>query len=93
MIETPDLIEEEQDLYEHYRIVADKGQGLLRIDKFLMTRIEGASRNKIQNAAHAGNIDHDADQSGPHLQLGTGSGCGEAPHAVGWVLSGSRAAD
>lgn len=56
MIETPDLIEEEQDLYEHYRIVADKGQGLLRIDKFLMTRIEGASRNKIQNAAHAGNI-------------------------------------
>ena len=41
------------ELYEHYRIVVDKGQALLRIDKFLMARIEGASRNKIQNAAKA----------------------------------------
>jgi 23S rRNA pseudouridine1911/1915/1917 synthase len=48
--------EEGQDLYEHYRFTADKGQSLLRIDKFLMVRIENASRNKIQQAAHAGNI-------------------------------------
>lgn len=48
--------EEGQDLYEHHRFTADKGQGLLRIDKFLMVRIENASRNKIQQAAHAGNI-------------------------------------
>ena len=48
--------EEEQDFYEHYRFVVDKGQGLLRIDKYLMIRIENATRNKIQNAAHAGNI-------------------------------------
>ena len=41
---------EEQDLYEHLRIVVDKGQSLLRIDKFLMHRIENASRNRIQNA-------------------------------------------
>lgn len=54
--ETPEVLEESQDLYEHHRVVADKGQGLLRIDKFLMTRIENASRNKIQQAAHAGNI-------------------------------------
>jgi 23S rRNA pseudouridine1911/1915/1917 synthase len=51
-----DSREEDQDLYEHYRFTADKGQGLLRIDKFLMVRIENASRNKIQQAAHAGNI-------------------------------------
>ena len=50
------LEEEEQDLYEHYRFIVDKGQGLLRIDKYLMIRIENATRNKIQNAAHAGNI-------------------------------------
>jgi len=50
------VLEESQDLYEHYRLVADKGQGLLRIDKFLMVRIENATRNKIQQAAHAGNI-------------------------------------
>ena len=47
---------EDQELFEHYRIDVDKGQGLLRIDKFLMTRIEGATRTKIQQAAHAGNI-------------------------------------
>lgn len=54
--ESQEVLEESQDLYEHHRVVADKGQGLLRIDKFLMTRIENASRNKIQQAAKAGNI-------------------------------------
>ena len=38
----------DDDLYEHYRIVVDKGQSLLRIDKFLMDRIPNATRNKIQ---------------------------------------------
>jgi 23S rRNA pseudouridine1911/1915/1917 synthase len=56
MNDDQEVLEESQDLYEHYRIVADKGQGLLRIDKFLMVRIENATRNKIQQAAHAGNI-------------------------------------
>lgn len=51
-----ELPEESQDLYEHHRFIADKGQGLLRIDKFLMFRIENATRNKIQQAARAGNI-------------------------------------
>jgi len=48
--------EEISELYEHYHFVADKGQGLLRIDKYLISKIENASRNRIQNAAHAGNI-------------------------------------
>lgn len=47
---------EENELYEHYRFVADNNQGLLRIDKFLVNRIENISRNKIQSAAAAGNI-------------------------------------
>jgi 23S rRNA pseudouridine1911/1915/1917 synthase len=47
---------EETDLYEHFRFEVDKGQAQLRIDKFLMGRIQNASRNKIQNAAHAENI-------------------------------------
>jgi len=42
--------------FEHHRFNVDKGQALLRIDKWLMNRIEGATRNKIQNAAHAGMI-------------------------------------
>ena len=44
------------DLYEHFRFTADKGQGALRVDKYLMNLIEKATRNKIQKAAEAGNI-------------------------------------
>jgi 23S rRNA pseudouridine1911/1915/1917 synthase len=47
---------EPSELYEHHRILVDKGQELLRIDKFLGNRIENISRNKIQQAAKAGNI-------------------------------------
>ncbi len=53
---TPDISEETEELYEHYRILVDPKQSLLRIDKFLFNRIENVSRNKIQNAAKAGNI-------------------------------------
>lgn len=43
-------------LYEHFRFVADKGQSLLRVDKFLTARLEGSSRNRVQQAADAGCI-------------------------------------
>ena len=43
-------------LYEHYAFTADKGQAPLRVDKFLMARIEKVTRNKIQQAAKAGSI-------------------------------------
>lgn len=51
-----DLEAEEQELYEHVRLVVDKGQQPLRIDKFLMNRLENKTRTKIQSAADAGNI-------------------------------------
>ncbi len=47
---------EEQELFEHFRFVADPGQKPLRVDKFLVDRIQNSSRNKIQLAADAGNI-------------------------------------
>jgi len=47
---------DQTELYEHHRIVADKGQGLLRVDKFLFNRLENVSRNKIQMAVRAGNV-------------------------------------
>ncbi len=54
MVDDLDIQEsEEQDLYEHLRVVVDKGQSLLRLDKFLMHRVENASRNRIQNAIDA----------------------------------------
>jgi 23S rRNA pseudouridine1911/1915/1917 synthase len=55
--EDPSSIEDAgDDLYEHFRFVADKGQNLLRVDKFLVDRITGASRNRIQQAAEAGYV-------------------------------------
>ena len=45
--------QEEGGLYEHHRITVDKGQAMLRIDKYLQMRLEGISRNKIQAAAKA----------------------------------------
>lgn len=45
-----------EDLYEHHRFEVDRGQEPLRIDKYLMNRIEGISRNKLQNAAKADSI-------------------------------------
>ncbi len=53
---TPDFIDDESDLYEHHAFNVDKGQAPLRIDKYLMNRVENATRNKIQAAAKNGSI-------------------------------------
>ncbi len=47
---------ESNDLYEHFRFIVDKGQSLVRIDKYLTQKIENISRNRVQNSADAGNI-------------------------------------
>ena len=52
-METLDI---DESLYEHYSFTADSGQQALRVDKFLMNRIENATRNKIQQAAKAGSV-------------------------------------
>ena len=44
------------ELFEHFRFIADPGQSILRIDKFLFNRLESTSRSRIQSAANAGNI-------------------------------------
>ena len=49
-------IENNDELFEHFSFLADKGQEPVRVDKFLMNRIENASRNKIQLAAKNGSI-------------------------------------
>lgn len=66
-VKAPEIVEELDDspvivtddgreLFEHFRFVADKGQQLLRVDKFLVARMERTSRNRIQQAADAGCI-------------------------------------
>ena len=51
--EVPEVSEE---LYERIHIIVDKGQQPLRIDKFLVQRIENASRNKVQQSIEAGRV-------------------------------------
>jgi 23S rRNA pseudouridine1911/1915/1917 synthase len=48
--------DDEQQLYEHWKIVVDAGQTPVRIDKFLAEKNPYQSRNRIQNAADAGFI-------------------------------------
>ena len=43
-------------LYEHFRVVADKGQAPMRIDKYLATRMTGSSRSRIQQALNGGYV-------------------------------------
>jgi 23S rRNA pseudouridine1911/1915/1917 synthase len=47
---------EEQELYEHHRIVCDPKQSQIRLDKFLFDRLANTSRNRVQVAAKAGNV-------------------------------------
>jgi len=43
-------------LYERLKLVVDKGQEPLRLDKFLTARIENISRNKVQQAIEGGRV-------------------------------------
>lgn len=52
--EIDDLEDEQQPLYEHFRIVVDEGQSPLRIDKYMFEKLQHSSRNRIQQAADAG---------------------------------------
>ncbi len=50
----PEIQDSNDELYERFSITIDKGQESLRIDKFLANRIEGATRNKLQQAINLG---------------------------------------
>ncbi|CCH00603.1 pseudouridine synthase, RluA family [Fibrella aestuarina BUZ 2] len=51
-----DETEDNDDLYEHHRIVVDPGQTMLRIDRFLDSKLANATRTKLQAAIDAGGI-------------------------------------
>jgi len=46
----------DDELYERFSITVDKGQEPLRIDKFLISRLEGATRNKLQQSINTGMV-------------------------------------
>lgn len=54
-IDEPSFITEDgREMYEHFRFIAEKGQQMIRVDKFLVDRMMKTSRNRIQQAADAG---------------------------------------
>ena len=50
------VVDNPAELYEHFRVVVDKGQSQVRVDKYLFERLVNSSRNRIQKAADAGRI-------------------------------------
>ena len=71
-MEEKDSREEEEELFEHYNIVADPGQTFIRIDKFLVDRLPDTSRNRIQNAANNGNILVNGNEIKPNYKVHPG---------------------
>lgn len=59
----------EDEMYLHHRFTADKGQSLIRIDKFLSDRLAKVSRNKIQNAIRAGSVLVDEQPVKPNYKI------------------------
>lgn len=55
---TPDILPQElpqeDEMFEHFRLVADKGQAPVRVDKFISTHLEDTSRHRVQLAIKNG---------------------------------------
>ena len=55
-IDPEEQSEGSEELYERMNLTVDRGQEPMRLDKFLVARIEGASRNKVQQAIETGRV-------------------------------------
>ena len=51
LLDSPAADDGQEEMFEHFRLVADKGQAPLRVDKFIATHQEGTSRNRVQQAS------------------------------------------
>lgn len=49
-------MEQPEELFEHFRLVADQGQAPMRIDKFMSTHMEDTSRSRVQQALKEGYV-------------------------------------
>ena len=54
--ENVDGVEGAEELFERFSLTVDKGQEPMRLDKFLVARIENASRNKVQQSIESGRV-------------------------------------
>lgn len=67
--EIENLEEQDDELFEHHRIVADPKQGQVRIDKFLMDRLPNVTRTKIQNGIHEGFVKVNDSDTKPNYKI------------------------
>jgi 23S rRNA pseudouridine1911/1915/1917 synthase len=64
-----EIEEQDGELFEHHRIVADGKQKLVRIDKFLMDRLPNVTRTKIQGGIHEGFVKVNDDAIKPNYKV------------------------
>lgn len=50
------MMRQEEELFEHFRLVADQGQAPVRIDRFMSTHMEDTSRSRVQQALKEGYV-------------------------------------
>ncbi|MHA7099678.1 RluA family pseudouridine synthase [Roseivirga pacifica] len=62
-------MEEQEDLFEHHRIVCDPGQEPYRIDKFLMDRLPNVTRNKVQQGIKDGFVTVNGEEIKPNFKV------------------------
>jgi len=67
--QNPEIIDNNNELYERFSMTIDKGQDPLRIDKFLVNRIEGATRNKVQQAINTGMVTVNGKEIRPNYKI------------------------
>ncbi|MDX1627612.1 MAG: RluA family pseudouridine synthase [Fulvivirga sp.] len=72
MTQEAPLSNDDDELYEHHRIVADPKQQLLRIDKFLMDRLPNATRNKLQAGIKDGFVKVNDEEVKPNYKVRPG---------------------
>ena len=58
-----------EELYERMSLVVDKGQEPMRLDKFLVARMEGVSRNKVQRAIESGRVTINGNTVQPNFKI------------------------
>jgi 23S rRNA pseudouridine1911/1915/1917 synthase len=68
-IENQAILDNSDELYERFSIIIDRGQEPLRIDKFLMQRIEGATRNKLQQSMNLGMVTVNGKEVKPNYKV------------------------
>ena len=68
-IDNPDMNDNNDELYERFNLTVDKGQEPLRIDKFLINRMEGGTRNKLQQAINIGMVQVNGKEIRPNYKV------------------------